>query len=173
MGDTTPLSPHLTELARHVREKIAELQEPLNYAGWSILPTTGSLESMAACEAEPEYKRMRLFFDLEKLQTGDEVDEIIVHEMMHGHTMPTFDLAERYSDLVADMAPEHMREPLRASLHEEVRLAGEDVATQVGFVVVKLLRRLWAAENELANAQAEVRGLKKQLKALDKSAHIG
>jgi len=154
------------ELARHIVDMVAKLTEPLGYTGWSILTQVGTLDSTAACEAEPEYKRMKLLFDLDKLQTGDEVDEIIVHEMMHPQTWAQWDTAEGIAHMAADMAPEWMREALRTKLLEDIRYSGEDVATQVGFTTIRLLRRLWKAE-------AEVKELRKKLRALDKAAVSG
>jgi hypothetical protein len=59
------------------------------------------------------------------------------------------------------MMPEPLRDGVRKKLLEEVRRAGEDSTTQVGFTYIRLLRRLWKAEEELKALRAEVRQLKK------------
>lgn len=150
-------------LPDHIIELVEKLKEPLNLDRWVIKLEHGPLDDTAACSAMPEYKTATLGFNLEKLATGDELDEIVVHEMMHCHTWPTFDLAEALGNAMSEMAPKTMRAPLRAIWTEQVRLAGEDVNTQVSFVVLKLLRRLWAAERELKE-------VKRKLKQVDKVA---
>jgi hypothetical protein len=152
-------------LNEHIITTVNRLQEPLGLSGWTIQLEHGPLEgAKASCEASPEYKQATLSFDTDKLVTGDELDEIIVHEMMHMHTWPTHKLAEDLATLVSDMAPEYMQAPLKGKLLEEVRQAGEDANTQVGFTVIRLLRRLWAAEKELGEARAELKAARKQLK---------
>lgn len=145
-------------LADHIIQTVERLKEPLNLDRWFIKLEHGPLEdARAACSAEPEYKSATLAFDLDKLQTGDELDEIITHEMMHPHTWATFQLAENLADLVADSTPEHMREAQRVFLKEQVRVAGEDVNTQVSFVVIKLLRRLAAAQKDASELRRAAR----------------
>lgn len=151
-------------LPDHIIAAVDRLKEPLNLDRWFIKLEHGPLEdARAACSAEPEYKSATIAFDLDKLQTGDELDEIIVHEMMHPHSWPIFQEAENLADLAADLAPKPMRDGLRTYLKEKVRYAGEDANTQIGFVTIKLLRRLAAAEKQ-------VKELKKQLKQVDKAA---
>ena len=171
MGDTAPLSPDLS-IGQYIIDKVNEWQEPLGLQGWQIHLEHGAIDSKGGCVAEPEYKRMVLSFNLDRLETGDELDEIIAHEMMHGPTWPLWETAEQIMHLALDLAPPKLREPLKAHLSEQIRYAGEDVTTQVGFTAIRLLRRLAAIQGELANSQAEVKALKRQLKALDKSAHM-
>jgi hypothetical protein len=152
-------------LAEHVVTQVERLQEPLGLTGWSIQCEHGPLEgAKASCSAEPEYKQATLAFDLEKFQTGDDLDETIVHEMMHMHTWAIHKVGEDLAQLAADMAPKYMREGLKAKLLEEVRQAGEDTNTQVGFTTIRLLRRLWAAEKERDDVRAELKAAKKALK---------
>jgi hypothetical protein len=140
---------------------ILRAQEPLGLDRWSIKIQLGEIEDKGSCTALPEYKEAVLQFNLEKFETGDEPDEIAVHEASHCHTWPIHTVAEDLAKLVADMSPEYMREGLRTKLLEEVRYAGEDATTQVGFTYIRLLRRLWKQEEELKVLRAEVRTLRK------------
>ena len=155
-----------TTLPDHIIKTVHDLQEPLNLDRWIIKLEHGDLPDTAACSAMPEYKQATIGFNLDKLATGDELDEIIVHEMMHCHTWPSFELAELLAKLVSEMLPEPVRAATYEAWMEQVRLVGEDTNTQVSYVVIKLLRRLWAA-------QAEVKELRKQLKAMDKTLKTG
>lgn len=154
-------------LVEHVIGTVKRMQEPLGFEGWSIQVQHGPIpDAKAGCEAQPEYKRMTLTFDLDKLETGDELDEIIAHELSHAHTWPIWDLAEDLMALAVGMMPEATREPLVTAWSEQIRRAGEDCTTQVGFTAIRLLRRLWKAEDE-------VRKLRKQVRALDKATKSG
>lgn len=157
-------------LPDHIIESVERLKEPLGLTGWTVKLEHGPLEdAKAANSSEPEYKHAVIAFDLTKLTTGDELDEIIVHEMMHSHTWPIFEEAENLIDLVLGFVPDAMRAPLKKYLDEKVRYAGEDANTQVGFVVIRLLRRLTEAQKELANARTEIKSLRKQAKQVDKA----
>lgn len=155
-------------ITEHIIGMVERLKEPLGLNGWTIKVDAGTLDDgRAACDAWPEYKHAVLTFDLEKLETGDELDELIVHEMMHPLTWPIHKEAEDLADLAANMLPESAREPMRIKFQEEVRQAGEDANTQVGFIAIRLLRRLWAAEEAVNEARAEIKSLKKQLKQVE------
>lgn len=129
-------------LVGHIRTMLDAVREPLALDRWSIQPEIAQLEdARACCAASPEYREARISFDLDKLQTGDEVDEIAVHELTHCHTWPLHALAENLAQALAESAPESLREPLAKLLLEEVRKAGEQVTTDVGHAYVRLLRR--------------------------------
>lgn len=154
-------------LPDHIIESVERLKEPLGLTGWTLKLEHGPLEdAKAANSSEPEYKHAVIAFDLEKLATGDELDEIIVHEMMHSHTWPIFEEADNLIDLVIGFVPDAMQAPLKKYLDEKVRYAGEDANTQVGFVVIRLLRRL-------AKAEEQVKKLKARLKQVDKGTLQG
>jgi hypothetical protein len=156
-----PTSPSNDGLGRVIHDVIRRAQEPLGLDRWSIKIQLGQIEDKGSCMASPEYKEALLQFNLDKFETGDEPDEIAVHEMSHNHTWAIHTEAEDLANLVADMMPEPLRDGVRKKLLEEVRRAGEDSTTQVGFTYIRLLRRLWKAEEELKALRAEVRQLKK------------
>jgi hypothetical protein len=153
-------------LAQVFESLVRRMQEPLGLDRWTIKVALGPMEGedLAGCFARPEYASADLQFDLEKFETGDELDETVVHEMSHPHTWPIHAVAEHNANCIAEMAPDSMREALRKKLLEEVRVAAETTNTQVGFTYVRLLRRLWKAEGELAAARAEVKALRKHIK---------
>jgi hypothetical protein len=129
-------------LGRLIHEMVDRVREPLGLDRWTIKVALGPMEG----------------------ETGDELDETVVHEMSHPHTWPIHAVAEHNANCIAEMAPDSMREALRKKLLEEVRVAAETTNTQVGFTYVRLLRRLWKAEGELAAARAEVKALRKHIK---------
>lgn len=160
----------MSDLGQYVIDKVKELQEPLGLSGWSIQLETGPLEdAKASCAAEPEYRRALISFDPEKLETGDELDEIIVHEMTHIATWPLSKAVEDIANLAAGLFPEAMRAVMGEKLLEEGRYATEYVTTDVGFTNIRLLRRLWAAEKELADIRAELKAAKKAAKVAEMS----
>lgn len=163
MGPSSPVGAYIVEM-------IERLKEPMNLTGWTLKPKAGPLvDATACCEAWPEYKVAHLSFDIDKLQTGDELDEIIVHEMSHCHTWPIHELGENLATSLAECAPKQHRPSLRKLLMEQVRKAGEDTNVQVGFMVIKLWRRLTVAQRALDEALAEVKRLKKDNRQMEKS----
>lgn len=159
-----------TEVGRYIRSKIAEMQEPLGLTGWTLKPVVGPLvDGTAACDAWPEYKVAHLTFDIDKLATGDELDEIISHEMTHCHTWAIFKMAEDMAIAFAESAPKLLRGALTKLVMEQVRQAGEDSNTQCGFMAIRLYRR-WQAARKLADEQKrEIRSLKQELKAANEA----
>ena len=130
------------ELASLVSGIVDAIREPLGLDRWSLRVMTGALDdARASCEASPEYREARLCFDFDKLQTGDDLQEIAVHESAHCVTWPLHTLAETLADAVADQLPKHQREAVRTVLREQVRIAGEQVTTDVGQTYLRLLRR--------------------------------
>jgi hypothetical protein len=155
-----------TEVGRYIRSKIAEMQEPLGLTGWTLKPVVEPLvDGTAACDAWPEYKVAHLTFDIDKLQTGDELDEIVAHEMMHCHTWAIFKMAEDLAHAFAESAPETLRGALTKLVLEQVRQAGEDSNTQCGFTVIRLYRRWKAAQADAHDLRRAGRALRRAQKA--------
>jgi hypothetical protein len=109
----------------------------------------------------PEYRAATISVDPDKLDTGDELDELIAHELAHAHTWPLASLAEDFAIALAEMSGHP--EPLGKCFKEQARKIEETVTTDVGHAYIRILRRLWKAEADLAAARHEVRALKKQL----------
>ena len=95
----------------------------------------------AACEALPEYRRAKLTFDLERMETGTDPQEVVVHEMAHIDTWELHTLAEELAIALAESAPRSHRKALKKLLREKVRQAGERCTTDVGHTYLRLLRR--------------------------------
>lgn len=148
-------------LSRLVDELLSRLLEPLGLDRWTIKKEFGPGENTAACAAMPEYKTATICVDPDKLATGDELDEILAHELAHCHTWPIASVADDFAVALAEIAPEAQREALAKLYKETARKAEEVTTTDVGHTYIRLLRRLWAAEKELAQAKAELRTLKK------------
>lgn len=125
-----------------VNEIFTKIREPLGLDRHEIgLVHVKEADCMASCEALPEYRRATLSFDLDKMATGVDVQEIVVHEAAHNDTWEIHTLAEELADALAESAPESHREPLRKLLREKVRQAGERCTTDVGHNYLRLLRR--------------------------------
>ncbi|MCC2626390.1 MAG: hypothetical protein K0S14_40 [Thermomicrobiales bacterium] len=136
------------ELQAHIVAQIEKIREPLGLDRWSIQASTAELtDARATCSASPEYREATVLVDLARLQTGDDLDEILVHELTHPLTWPLHALAERYANMLADSLPAPLQEAYRKGLHEEVRLAGEQVTTDVGQALLRLFRRADILDN--------------------------
>lgn len=128
--------------AAHIAQTLEAIMEPLGLDRWSIRTQAGPLEDARACaEPMPEYREALLSFDLDKLKTGDDVAELVVHEATHCHTGALHDLALELADALAESAPEYQRESLRKLLKRRVNYCAEELTTDVGHTYLRLLRR--------------------------------
>lgn len=126
----------------HVLATFEKIREPMGLDRWTITPTAEPIaDSRAFCVAHPEYREARIVLDFDKLQTGDDVDEIVVHESTHCLTWELHTLAEELANALADSLPESHREAMRKLLLEKVRQAGERVTTDVGQGFLRMFRR--------------------------------
>jgi len=148
-------------LSKLVHDLVEKLKEPLGLDRWQIKIEFGPGDNTAACAAMPEYQMATIAVDPDKLETGDELDEIVCHEMGHPGLWPIASVAEDMALALAESAPEHMVAPLAKLFKETVRKAEEYSATTVGRNYTRIMRRLWAAEADLAAARAELKALKK------------
>lgn len=140
-------------ILEHVKAVLDAIREPLGVDRWDIrLGADAIPDARAYCLASPEYKTADLMVDPDKLQTGDDLQEITVHETSHLHTWKLHELAERYANALADSMPETHREAMRKSLLEEVRQAGEEVTTDVGHTYLRLLRRAGVLDKPAVDA---------------------
>ena len=123
-------------------DRINKLREPLALDRWAIFVESAELpDSRACCQADPEYREATIKIDFDGLKTGDDLDELIVHEMTHAHTWPIHAVAEGLAHALADALPKPYRAALRKKLQEEVREAAERTTTDVGQTYLRLLRR--------------------------------
>lgn len=150
-------------LARVVDELVSKMREPLGLDRWQVRVVFGPGEDTAACNAMPEYRICTLSVDPDKLDTGDELDEIIAHELAHAHTWGLASVAEDFAVAVAEMSGNPI--PLARCFKEQIRKAEEDCTTMVGHAYIRLLRRIWEADGELAKLRAELRALKRKADA--------
>lgn len=146
-------------MVRVFQDLVERMREPLGLDRWLIRVAVGPCEETAACAAMPEYRTATITVDPDRLQTGDEPDELVAHELAHCHTWAAVDVADDLAILVAELMNS---EPLGKFLKEQVRRAEEDTTTTVGQTYVRLLRRWWKAEADLKAAHAELRTLKKE-----------
>ena len=125
-----------------VQALMARVREPLGLDRWSLRLESGPLEdARACCQASPEYREATVKFDFDKLETGDDLAETLLHEMAHCHTWAIHAMAERLADSLADTLPKAQRDAVRATLQEYVREAAERSTTEVGQTYLRALRR--------------------------------
>jgi hypothetical protein len=148
-------------LSKVVDDLLGKMLEPLGLDRWTIKKEFGPGENTAACSAMPEYEVALIAVDPDKLDTGDELDEILAHELAHCHTWPIASVADDFAIALAEASPDHLRESLAKLYKETARKAEEITTTRVGRAYVTLMRRLWKAEADLAGARAEIKALRK------------
>lgn len=154
-------------LGRLVGDLIDKMREPLGLTQWTIRPLFGPDPdgNKAACAAMWEYADASISVDPDALDTGDELDETLAHEMGHCHLAPIATFADDCMIALLETVPDPQREPVARLLRKQLDKAEEWSMTQIGQTYIRLLRRLWKAEADLAASRAQVKALKKQLPA--------
>lgn len=158
-------------MSRAVMDLLEKMREPLGLDRWTHYAEIGpgaNENATATCTAMPEYKSAWLTFDPDKLRTGDDLGEIVAHELAHCPTWPLFQLCEDYARLAAGLLPKYARRAARENLIEQARKAGEDVTTQVGHTYIRLLRRIWDGEAKLKDAETDLKSLRKRVRELER-----
>jgi len=134
-------------LTDRIQALIDEYREPLGLDRWQVVLMVGEKsdpddDSSAGCIADPEYRQARIIFSVDRLQTGDDLDEFVAHELVHALLWPLQAQAEEFAALASGLLPEYARPATTAKFEEDVRLAGEAAATDVGHAVLRYHRRL-------------------------------
>ena len=156
-------------LARVVDDLLAKMRPALGLDRWQITVITAAEgDDAASCSAQPEYRIATVHVNPDKLDTGDELDEIVAHELVHALIWPLSNAADDLRIAVGELLPEAQRGAINRYLEEQNRRAEEDAATATGRAVVTLFRALWRAEAELAATRKELAALKKSLPGVTK-----
>jgi hypothetical protein len=149
-------------LAQVFESLVRRMQEPLGLDRWTIkVVSETDPDATASCAAMPEYQQATIRVDPDRLQTGDELDEIVAHEMAHCDTWAIAHIADDLAVVLAEQLPEGSIQPWAKFLKFQVERAEETTTTRVGHTYIRLLRRLWKAEEELKALRAEMRTLRK------------
>src|SRR5687768_3345749 len=94
-------------LAQVFESLVRRMLEPLGLDRWTIkVVSEADPDCTASCSAMPEYQQATIRVDPDKLQTGDELDEIAAHEIAHCHTWPIAHLADDLAVALAEQLPE-------------------------------------------------------------------
>jgi hypothetical protein len=102
------------------------------------------------CEADPEYSEARIKIDFERLQTGDRVEEIVIHELVHIPLMWLHNQADNLAGLAANMTgATHQVNALAEYNREQVRKAAEKSATDIGHTILRMYQRIKELEHRL------------------------
>lgn len=134
-----PAQPDLQTQVEGIFEKI---REPLGLDRWQIQLVNGEYpDARAWCEPHDEYREAVIGFDFDKLKTGDDLAEVVVHEATHCHTGDLHDIALELADALSECQPEASREAFRKLLCKRVNKAAERTTTDVGHAYLRLLRR--------------------------------
>lgn len=130
-------------LPEQVQVILDAIREPLGLDRMEIaLKTDPEMDdARACCNAQPEYRMATIAFNWDRIETGDDPAELVVHEAAHVPTWELMSLAEELAHALADSLPESHREGVRKLLLEKVRQAGERCTTDVGHTYLRLLRR--------------------------------
>jgi hypothetical protein len=149
-------------LAQVFESMVRRMQEPLGLDRWDVKVESGTDNgTKASCSAQPQYKIASLRVDPDEMETGDELDEIAAHELAHCHIWPIAAMADNWVVLLCELLPEPFVAPFAKQFKKITEEAEEATTTRVGHTYIRLLRRLWKAEEELKALRAEVRQLKK------------
>lgn len=107
---TTPLksdwikSPYVAK--KKIRELVREWKPILDLGHWTIDVSFDKKQWAACCEAKPEYRAANINFYmaklLPKLKLNYELEEFVVHELIHCLTWPTVGIAERLIEVIGD-----------------------------------------------------------------------
>lgn len=101
-------------------------------------------------ECDPEYSTGQIKIDFERLETGDQVDEIIIHELVHLPLMWLHNQADNLAGLSANLLhADHQTNALGEYAREQVRRAAEKSATDLGHTILRMYRRIQQLELEL------------------------
>lgn len=155
------------KLPAHIQNLVDEYREPLGLDRWDIRLEVGAMpeddRAKAACTASPEYREATVQFDLDRLKTGDDVEELVAHELGHCLLWPLHEEAEGLAEGLADcfLIVGGAQAAVRKVLAEEVRKAAERSATDLGHVILRYHRRLRAAKAELATMKKELKELRR------------
>lgn len=147
-----------SELQEEIQRVSKEIQEVLGLDRWDIRLEVSRLDdARACCQADPEYKNAVLTFDPEKLRTGDDLQEVIVHEHVHCLLWPLHAVAEQQSKALQALMDEDNKNAQGPMLDERVRYAAECATTDFGWVITKLWRRVLKLESELKAVKARLK----------------
>jgi len=141
------------------------MREPFGLTYWTIRPLFGPDPdgNKAACAAMWEYADASISFDPDAIDTGDDLAETIAHEMGHCHLAPIATFADDCMLSLLETVPEAHRPALASLLRKQLDKAEEWSMTQIGHTYIRLLRRCWAAEEEIASLKKELRALRRSL----------
>ena len=125
-----------------IRDSAARVLKPLGLDKWTLRLESGAIPEghRADCEAWPAYREATIRVDYESLTTGEDVDEMIVHELTHCITGPLHDLTEELAEALSESVPESHQAALAKLLDKRVQDAAEKVVTDLGQVLLHLLR---------------------------------
>src|SRR5690242_9580503 len=99
-------------LAKVATDLLERMRPVMGLDRWQIkivVGPTGEDEEMAACAAQPEYRQAIITLDPDKLETGDELDETLSHELTHALIWPLSNAADDLRIAVGELLPETQR----------------------------------------------------------------
>lgn len=155
------------KIPAHIQSLVDEYREPLGLDRWDIRLEVGAMPAddvaKAACSASPEYREATILFDLDRLKTGDDLEELVAHELGHCPLWPLHEEAEGLAEALADcfVIAGAAQAAVRKVLQEEVRKAAERTATDIGHILLRYHRRLRDTRHELATLKKEMKELKR------------
>lgn len=114
---------------KRINALVGAWQGPLGLANWTVsVCFDDSVPEQASCIANPEYRTARLTFNLRRVGP-EEIEELVVHEMIHCHGWAVAALALKWSGRDAER-------------RDVVRQAEELLVTAVSRAFLPLLPRV-------------------------------
>jgi len=123
------------EITKHITELLREYIPRLQLEHWDIRTENAPTDeeaSLAGALARPEYRQLRIHFDVPTFTTGDSVEEVVCHELVHALTWPLAAFAHQLCHNNKDLL-------------EVCRYFEEQVTTHVADVITRYHRDLRAA----------------------------
>lgn len=112
-----------------IRTLVEVWRVPLGLGNWALeVHFNDATDEQASCVADPEYRKGLLTFNLKRLSV-DELDETVLHEMLHCVGWPIAALAGKWAGRNRERA-------------EVVRQAEELLITHLSNVILPLLPRV-------------------------------
>jgi hypothetical protein len=134
---------------------------PLGLGSWRInllserIPNPN--DGRAYCEAMPEYQQAKVVIDPEQLETGEQLSELVSHELTHCLTCPIETVADTLGTALCNALSEEMQKPFAHVLLEYIREATERTATNIGFVFHRYQTQIDAQQEEIDQLKRALR----------------
>lgn len=150
-----------------INKKINEFRKFLGLENYDIrLEITEEQDHMAGCNTDPEYLKAVISVNIKRLETGDDLDEIVFHELTHVINWPLHQLAEDFSNSLKSLIPEKYKEILGYHFDEIVRVNAELVTTTVADSFYRFYKIIKEKDREIKDLKDSIKNSKDSTRIL-------